>query len=225
MTLAYHLEELAAIQDRQHPKRHVPAFPCKGWAVLDVGCGIGQTLMAPEFSCALELHGIDPDPVAIAEGRRRHPGLHLLEASAETLPYPDGRFDLVFSRVSLPYCDIGAALDEMCRVLKPGGQLWITLHPLRIELRRIRQAAFAFNVKRLIDRAYVLVNSLRFSITGRCFARPWHASQETFQTSGGMRRALSRAGFTEIRIQRDTHFLITARKPSGKSASDLLGLS
>lgn len=213
MSSAYHLAELEVVQDRTHPKRIVPSYPCQDWVVLDVGCGMGQTLIAPEFNGARELHGIDPDPQAIAEGLKRYPHLHLRQASAESLPYPDAQFDLVCSRVSLLYSDMTQSFPELYRVAKPGAQLWITLHPLRMELRRIRQAITTLNVKRVIDRAYVMAHSVWFALTGKCFQRPWHPSYESFQTSGGVTRALRRAGFTDIVIRRGAHFLVTARKP------------
>lgn len=46
--------------------------------------------------------------------------------AAEAMPFPDGRFDLVVSTLSLHHwLDAKAGLAEMLRVLKPGGQAGI----------------------------------------------------------------------------------------------------
>ena len=47
---------------------------------------------------------------------------HLVCADIENLPFADNVFDLVFSSLSMQWCnDLGAALREAKRVLKPGG--------------------------------------------------------------------------------------------------------
>ena len=47
---------------------------------------------------------------------------HLVCADVEQLPFEDGVFELVFSSLSMQWCnDLNAALTEVKRVLKPGG--------------------------------------------------------------------------------------------------------
>jgi demethylmenaquinone methyltransferase / 2-methoxy-6-polyprenyl-1,4-benzoquinol methylase len=62
----------------------------------------------------------------IEEGRRRHPSIEFVEADAEALPFPDDSFDAVtisfgLRNVNRPQ----VALEEMYRVLKPGGRVVI----------------------------------------------------------------------------------------------------
>lgn len=215
MSTGYHLAELSVVREMSDARRIVPAFACEGWDVLDVGCGIGQTLMAPELSMARERHGIDIDAEAIALGRTLHPELTLSRAVAERIPYPDRRFDLVFSRVALPYTNIPVALREMFRVTRSGGRIWLTLHPWGRERTHLKRAMETVSLKRLIDRSYVLLNGALFTLLGRCVRRPWkrEPSYESIQSVGGIRRALRRAGFVDERAEKDTHLVAEARKP------------
>lgn len=210
--LVYHESELRLISDLNDPKRIVPNYPCRGWSVLDVGCGIGQTLVAPEFSEAAELHGIDIDPEAVSCRLLvdREPRLHLSCAPGESLPYESERFELVFSRVALPYTNIPVALREIYRVLKPGGYIWLTLHPWGLELTNIYRAAAGKSVRRLINGLYVLANSAAFFATGTMFARPWNGTYESVQTQGGIRRALAGAGFGAVRTERTAYHLVAS---------------
>ena len=44
-----------------------------------------------------------------------------MHAGAEDLPFWNGAFDLVISRVALPYTMLGASLPEIARVLADDG--------------------------------------------------------------------------------------------------------
>jgi ubiquinone/menaquinone biosynthesis C-methylase UbiE len=215
-TIAYHLAELRLVGDPGDSRRCVPSFDCTGWDVLDVGCGLGQTLVAPEFSGARSRHGIDVDGSAIELGRTMFPGLVLTTAAAENIPYDDARFDLVFSRVALPYTNVPVALAEMSRVTKPGGTVWLALHSWSMESKVLRDAWRRLAVKRLIDRAYVAANSLLLAVSGQCVARPWSGTFESFQFAGSVARVMRKLSLAEITELTGPHFCISARKAPGK---------
>jgi SAM-dependent methyltransferase len=101
--------------------------------VLDVGSGTGA--MFPHYPAASDttVHGIEPDPhmrrQATERADRLDPDVEVVDASAEELPYPDDSFDAVvavFVLCTVP--DVGTALDEFARVLKPGGELRFLEH-------------------------------------------------------------------------------------------------
>ena len=125
---------------------------------------------------------------------------------AEALPYRAGEFDLAVARVTLAYTDIGTSLREIHRVLRPGAMVWMTLHSFSLCWEQAKRS----NVKVWIFFGYIVLNGVSFHLFQRQFALL--GRQESFQTDEGMRRALGRAGFREIQIQRGRHFLITARK-------------
>lgn len=103
----------------------------RGMRVLDVGCGTGSLLVElGRRGSAIELTGLDPDPAALARTRRKleRAGLavRLDEGFADALPYPDARFDRVFSSFMFHHLARDAKqgmLDEVRRVLVPGGAL------------------------------------------------------------------------------------------------------
>jgi SAM-dependent methyltransferase len=75
--------------------------------------------------------GIDLSPLVVAEAIQRNAGLDAVVADVRSLPFRDGCFDAVFSGSTLDHfsdvTDIGVALGECARVLRPGGSLVLTL--------------------------------------------------------------------------------------------------
>ena len=96
-----------------------------GKKVLEVSCGHGgggaylvQTLHPASYT------GLDFNPDGIAFAKKRHnlPGLDFVHGDAENLPFPDESFDGVLNvEASHAYPHFDRFLDEMARVLRPGG--------------------------------------------------------------------------------------------------------
>ncbi|TNF23710.1 MAG: class I SAM-dependent methyltransferase [Deltaproteobacteria bacterium] len=96
--------------------------------VLDVGCGVGHwgQRLATVMSADVEVIGVDHEAGFLDAARARaetRPGRHTyLHATGETLPFEDGRFDLVTCQTVLIHvADARAVLREMLRVTRPGG--------------------------------------------------------------------------------------------------------
>lgn len=199
----YHRDELAIALDPSHPAHILPPpLPCSQ-TVLDIGCGAGQTLIAA-YPDRVSF-GLDMDLDALRLGRSLTNHVRFVCGRAEALPWPDGQFDMVIARVSLPYTDIGSSLGEIHRVLKRSGMLWITLHPFRAVWKQARSG----NWKGWVFFAYILLNSALFHLAQRQF--PFLGRYESFQTPSGIARALRKNGFASISITRGKHFLVTAR--------------
>jgi ubiquinone/menaquinone biosynthesis C-methylase UbiE len=97
--------------------------------VLDVGCGTGALLHQLHISYPeAQLAGVDPVPEMLKVARRRlPPAVELREGWADRLPYADDSFNVVVSCNMLHHIRHPiAALLEMSRVLRRGGDLIIT---------------------------------------------------------------------------------------------------
>jgi SAM-dependent methyltransferase len=100
--------------------------------VLDFGCGCGRVLRHLKGLVAGELHGTDCNRAAVRWCRGHLP---FVEAAANglepPLSYPDGTFDLVYSFsvfTHLPEPLQRPWMDELRRVLAPGGHLLVSVH-------------------------------------------------------------------------------------------------
>ncbi len=93
--------------------------------VLDVGTGTGATL--PYLTgTGVEVVGLEPDPHMRRRARpvARAVGAELVAGDAEALPFGDDSLDAAVA--ALVFCTIpdpATALDELARVLRPGGEL------------------------------------------------------------------------------------------------------
>lgn len=211
---AYHLMELDIARSPDDPRRVMPVMPATCRRVLDVGCGAGQTLIASELRPGTFACGIDRDVDALRLGARLTPRVQFVGARGESLPFRSSYFDMVISRVALPWMHIPEALAEMARVLRPGGTAWLVLHPVSMALRELGASLRALDLRGVVLRSYILLNGAVFHVTGKSFGCPFSRQFESFQTRGGMRRALRAAGWDRIEIRRDARFfVVTARKP------------
>ncbi len=97
--------------------------------LLDVGCGNGRLLFKlASFLEDCELHGIDikPGQIHSNQAKNSHSNLHFHCAPSENLPFESDYFDLVTCTNALQkFPQKLRSLDEMHRVLKPNGELYL----------------------------------------------------------------------------------------------------
>jgi ubiquinone/menaquinone biosynthesis C-methylase UbiE len=103
-----------------------------GLMVLDVGCGQGIDVIE-YVRAGADVTGIDLTPRHVELARQHLSALGhaaaIVEGDAEDLPFADATFDRVSSNGVLHHTpDINAALAEILRVIKPGGEARVLVY-------------------------------------------------------------------------------------------------
>ncbi|WP_235041323.1 methyltransferase domain-containing protein [Vreelandella profundi] len=105
------------------------SLPTRAFNVLDMGCGTGYWTqrLATRYPCA-HITGLDLAPGMLEQARQRHgESIDWQPGDAAAQPFDAHLFDLVFSNLAVQWCpDISAVMNELYRVLQPGGQAHIT---------------------------------------------------------------------------------------------------
>jgi len=101
-------------------------------SVLEFGCGSGRVIRHFRYIEGLRLAGTDANSKPIEWNRKNLSGIEFDHNELEPpLAYPDGSFDLVYALSVFTHIPLEwqrAWLDELRRVLRPGGYLLCTVH-------------------------------------------------------------------------------------------------
>ena len=133
--------------------------------VLEIGCGRGfNVLNLARRNSDVAFVGVDLTPLHVRAARaaaRRRRNLDIHEGDFHHLPYADESFDLVFSVEAICHArDVYRVVDEVRRVLRPGGRL-VTIEPWRCgEFETLRRSAR--DAAQLIETVFVLPNLQEF---------------------------------------------------------------
>jgi SAM-dependent methyltransferase len=151
----------------QFVRRWLDQLP-QGTTVLDAGCGEG--VLVDEYASRLSIEGIDAS----------YSSTHVRRGSLTSLPYSDATFERALCLdvlEHLPYHEQPLALSELFRVLRPGGELLVSVPNLahlqsRVQFllrgRLIRTASEAKHPGDRPAREYIeLARRAGFSMTRR----------------------------------------------------------
>lgn len=177
--------------------------------VLDVGCGMGQMLYPfVAFKGAFGV-GIDPTYQACSMGQDFYAThaptarVRFIYGTAESLPFESASFDVVQCGLALPYMDNARAIDEIARVLRPGGVLLLKIHHARYYLGDLWRGLLSRKLLTMVHASRVLAVGAIYHLTGRQTDTRL-LGNETFQTRWLLRRELSRRGLNIERERFDT---------------------
>ena len=119
--------------------------------VLDLACGFGAVAGELVRRSGGSVVALDRRPDALRAGGEAFEGAQRVAADAARLPFASGSFDLVYCQFALLWLDAEPAIDEVHRVLEPGGVLvalepdygGLIEHPPEIAARRLWLSALA----------------------------------------------------------------------------------
>ncbi len=114
--------------EAEHQARYRHAVQLvRGRTVLDAGCGVGWGSVLLADAGAARVTGLDIDPGALENARRRAPVASFVRGDLGALPFDDGAFEVVVCFEAIEHVgDPLVALDELRRVLTPGGVLTVS---------------------------------------------------------------------------------------------------
>lgn len=124
------------LKERYRLEPFIPAFAefstCGGKQLLEIGVGLGADHQSFAEAGAV-MHGVDLTERAISHTKRRFEILGLKSAlrvgDAENLPFEKEQFDVVYSWGVLHHSpNTPSAIQEVLRVLKPGGSARIMIY-------------------------------------------------------------------------------------------------
>lgn len=102
------------------------AAPTGSTKLLDAGCG--PAAMTPTLlETCNQYTGLDIAPGMLAYAQQQHPDCHWVLGDIEALPFAPASFDRVVSNLAVQWCtDLMQPLQQMSKVLKPGGRAVLT---------------------------------------------------------------------------------------------------
>ena len=152
-----------------------------GWTMLDSGCGGGATrkrLLKRSKDC--QVYGIDISEESVARACKVNAALldkqlFVTQGSAEKLPYENGQFDLVTAVETVYFWpNLPGCLQQVLRVLKPGGQFAIMVEVLESDSKwtDLCEGMTAYSPEQLKK----LLDDAGFTQTEICRKRPSYAT-------------------------------------------------
>ena len=111
------------------PEESLHVLPdVRGLDVIELGCGTGYFGAWLKQRGARRVVGVDVTPAQLSTARAFNRefklGLEFIEANAETVPLPDGSFDVAISEYGASlWCDPYLWIPEAARLLRRGGEL------------------------------------------------------------------------------------------------------
>jgi demethylmenaquinone methyltransferase/2-methoxy-6-polyprenyl-1,4-benzoquinol methylase len=177
-------------------RRLVERFgPRAGELYLDVATGTGLVARALRDRADCRVVGLDIT-TSMLDAADRRDGIRFVQGRAESLPFPDARFDgLTFTYLLRYVDDPVATMRELTRVVRPGGRIAM------LEFDRPRSL--------LLRIGWWLYTRLGLPVIGSLISRDWRAvgvflgpSIDRFYKRYDIQQVWKEAGIAEVRIER-----------------------
>ena len=169
--LLYHLSEYRKQRNDSHFRYILNKFDFfNANAVLDMGCGIGQTLWILGNGPQDKI-GIDIDKFALRIGdqisKSRGDTILFACSSGDNLPFPDNLFSHIICRVTLNYVHQFNTLREFDRILKSNGILYLRAETIGFDINLVKRS---ISLRELFARLNDFTYATYHNITGKQLA-------------------------------------------------------
>lgn len=201
-------EESVALFEMRQKKWGIDLEWFKGKDCLDAGCGGGRFLIALARLGAKRVVGIDISEDGVKAARERVVQRNLQnvvtvqQASVLEIPFPDKDFDYVVSSGVIHHTpDPKKAFNELVRVLRPGGKIFLSVYGTG-GLKWATNDFFRFFLKRFVPfktteavfKAFGVPPNKRYNILDNLYVPYCYRYKES-----EIREWLTSAGFTNLR--------------------------
>lgn len=163
-----------------------------GDKVLDIGCGSGGQL-EEIINRGYKGIGVGISARDLLFCREKH--LSVLQAQAEYLPFKDKSFNGIVCKVVLSYTDEIKVMDEISRILSPGGKLELCVHGFGYYVN------YLFSGSLISYAILTIINTWIYMLTGR----RWRDT--VYQLRRRMKRYFQKAGLKIERLSPSKSFL------------------
>ena len=167
-----------------------------GGAALDVACGSGRLTgeLARLARPRGRVVGLDFSPRMLEIARRDQPALQFVEGDAHALPFADAEFDATTMAFGLRnLADPGRGLDEMRRVVGPGGRMVV------LEFVRPPRNLIGAGYRLYLTRVLPLVGGL---LSGdRAAYRYLSDTVDSYRTPDQLRELATGAGWRQVEFR------------------------
>jgi ubiquinone/menaquinone biosynthesis C-methylase UbiE len=200
-------DDSVALFEKRHKLWGIPLEFFRGKVCLDAGCGGGRFSIALAKLSAKKVVGVDISEKAVEAARERAKerslgNVEFQRASVLSLPFSDRMFDYVISSgVILLTPDPKKAFDELVRVLRPGGTLFLSVYG-KYGLKWFVNDLFRYTVCQVIP--FYIMEKL-FALVGVPANKRYNTLDNLYTpytkrfTETEIRRWLTDAGFENIR--------------------------
>lgn len=181
------LEDTRGYRVRRRHLELLRLIPSQGQLILDAGCGPGTygIMLAQDGNQVIGVE-ISPKSVVVAKERATKKRVRFapMIGDLERLQFKDNSFDICFCGWVLHHFpDIGTAVDEVFRILRPGG---------KIALIEPNESNIAMRFSRFIEDLPLL--------RGWILRAGWDTPNRTIHKHNDYIKALERHGFTNIEV-------------------------
>ena len=194
----------------------------KNKLILDAGCGNGRYSFALANLNPKKVIGIDFGNLGLSVGKKtfKYKNLELKQANVLKIPYKDNSFDFVLSNGVIHHTeDFKKGIQEIVRVCKPGGDIYIYLYgkgglfwSSRKKMNRLMKKIPQEYTKKILDEIGMPTNRWIFQDN-------WYVPIERHNTYEEVIKILNNLGVSKIEISKsgmptDLHILSNKYKYS-----------